>query len=491
MTVVPFGEWAPDIANLNAKVAENVLNVLCSANGYIPMPDLAPFSDALGETPTGGFTARDDSGQVTIFIGTLTKLWKLNNTTLAWDDISQTGVTYASTPTERWSFAQFGLYVVATDGNDNVQVYQLGTSTEFADLGGGPPKAKFVSVCGDFLMLSGLTSNPGRIHWSELNNITGWTPGTNSCDYQDFPDGGPVYGVTPGTNPWIIQRHAIRAGTFVPGSEIIFSFQKIHDKRGAAAPYSICTRGDITFFADSGGFFQLFHGDGSIAPIGFEKVDRTVFTTIDGATLFDIVGEIDPFYSRVYFAVRYLSTSSAFDRLIVYDWNLKRWTQVGGTFSILFPLASGTIGYTLDNLSDLTGYSLDELPYSLDSQVWQGGAPVMAAMDDSNVLGFFAGAPAEATIETQEMGDTSGQMLLVKSILPVVDTNDVAVRVGCRNRRGDSYVWSGEASPSTNTGIIRKKCRARFHKFRMKVPAGVSWKAAQGLDVTSMASGMR
>src|SRR5690606_17025626 len=112
--------------------------------------------------------------------------------------------------------------------------------------------------------------------------------------------------------------------------------------------------------------------------------------------------------------------------------------------------------------------SLDALPYSLDSKVWQGGAPIMAAFDTDNRLGFFSGDAMEALLTTQEMGDTAGAVTLVKSILPVVDTGDVFVSIGARFRRGDTFVWSDEQEPSSNTGRIRKRSRSRFHKFKTR-----------------------
>jgi hypothetical protein len=323
-----------------------------------------------------------------------------------------------------------------------------------------------------------------------LNDITGWTPGTNSSDYQDFAYGEAVMGVTPSTNPLIIHKHAVTAGTFVPGSDVVFTFQKIKDGRGAAAPYSICSRGSLTFFADAGGFY-LLDGAGNDVPIGKEKVDRTVFQTIDGATLYDIIGEIDPFYSRVYFALRYTSTSSAFDRLIIYDWDLQRWTQVGGDLSILFPLASGTIGYTLDNLTDLTGYSLDDLPFSLDSQVWQGGAPVMAAFNSDNKLCFFAGDNEEATITTPEVGDPAGQLTYVDGVSAIIDTNDAKLSVGTRMRRGDNVSYAMEYGATAASDRIDFRSCSRYHTFKTRIPEGTAWSLAQGLDVSSRPAGRR
>lgn len=489
MPMVPFAEWRPDVEQLNSAYASDIENVLCADGSYIPFPQCAPFSEALDSVPFGAYAARDSAGQIVVFAGTAGKLWKLNSATRDWDDVSQTAVTYGALVTERWRFAQFGNYVIAVNANDNPQVFELGVSSEFADLGGSPPAARYIAVWGDFLALGGLTNNPNRVQWSGLNDITEWTPGTNNSDYQDFPDGGNVHGMTSATNPIIFQRQAIRFGTFVPGSTEVFTFQKVHDKRGSAAPYAIASRGAFTFFADAGGFFQIAP-DGSVLPIGFEKVDRTVFGRIDGADLFGIVGEIDPFYTRVYWAVKYDSSSDAFDRLIIYDWNLKRWTQVDGDIDILFPLSSGTIGYSLEALDNISA-SLDALPFSLDSKVWQGGAPIMGAFDADNKLCFFSGDAAEAVITTQEMGDTAGGVAFVKDSYPVVDTSSLYVSIGARLRRSDVVTWTNEAQPSTATGKVMKRSRSRFHRFKVRIPSGTEWTHAQGIDVRPQPAGRR
>jgi len=487
--LMPFAEWRPDVAALNTSYASDILNVLCADGFYMPFPSLVPLSGALAASPVGAFVARTSAGQTVIFAGTATKLYRLDNSTLGWVDVSKTATTYASTTDERWQFEQFGDYVVAVNANDAPQVYQLGTSTRFDNLAGSPPRARFVATCGDFLILGGLTGFPNRIQWSALNNITNWTPGSNNSDYQDFPDGTRVMGIIPSTNPIIIQQDAIRFATFVPGSVEVFTFQKVHDGRGAVAPYSICSRGTLSFYADAGGFFQL-SADGALTPIGFEKVDRTVFGKIDFSDITSIVGAIDPFYSRVYWAVKFSGGAAGFNRLIVYDWNLQRWSQVQLTGNFLLPISAATIGYTLDNL-DTVSASLDALPFSLDSKVWQGGAPVFGAFDSTNKLGFFSGSSSEATLTTQEMGDTAGAVSRVTEIMPIVDTLSMKVSIGARFRRSDAIVWSAEAVQSSNTGIVRKISRSRFHQFKSRIPAGVNWSKAQGLEVKTAAAGFR
>lgn len=490
MATIPFAHWRPDVANLNSQYSSEVRNVLLAATSMIPFPKLVPFSAALPTAPTGGFAARNSVGDIVIFAGEATKLRKLNGTTLVWDDVSRPATTYASTVEERWRFEQFGNYVIAVNINDAPQVFEIGVSATFDNLAGSPPHARHVKAWGDFLALQNLSGNENRVHWSALNDITGWTPGTNNSDFQDFPDGGVVQGSSSATNPFILCRRAIYAGTFVPGSIEVFTFTKIHTARGAAAPYSIASRGSFTIFADTGGLFQL-NSDGGITPIGFEKIDRTMFAQIEGSALAGIYAEIDPFFNRYYLAIKVDSASNAFDRIIVYDWGIGEFVQIDGELDILFPLASGTLGYTLEGL-DAISTNLDTgIPFSLDSAVWQGGAPRMGAIDANFKLGFFQGGAAEATITTQEVGSVDGTVTRLNEVMPVIDTQSALVSIGGRFRRADPVVWSAERAQSSNTGIVRGNSRARYHTFRVRVPADTVWTHAQAISTNATSAGSR
>ncbi|AZO45884.1 hypothetical protein EJ076_34780 [Mesorhizobium sp. M7D.F.Ca.US.005.01.1.1] len=484
MTLVAFTPWAPDTADLNTQDTGDILNVLPSVDSYLPFPDLAPFTTALAAKPLGYFTARSLSGSITIFAGTATKLYRLDNTTLSWTDISKPATTYGATDVARWSFEQFGEYVVAVNLNDDPQVFQLGVSTNFDTLAGSPPRAAFVRAWGDFLVLQQLATSPNRVHWSSLNDITGWTPGTNNSDFQDFPEGGAVQGSSRATNPIIILERTIYLGTFVPGSSIIFSFIKIHDGRGAKSPYSIASRGENTFFADEGGFFQI-GADGSISGVGFEKVDRTYFGQIAASNLATMVGAIDPFYSRVYWTFDLTGTGSN-NFILIYDWLQTRWTIAAQDNVGIFPAA--TAGYTLEGL-DSVSTDIDLLPYSLDSKVWQGGAPLLAAWTTDYRLGFFNGTPKQATLTTQEQGDVAGTITMLSSFYGVVDTDNYTVAIGSRMKRGGASTWTPELSPHSISGRVTKMLAARFLKIRMTIPAGVLWTHAQGIEVPSKPAG--
>src|SRR5262249_28437582 len=105
-----------------------------------------------------------------------------------------------------WQFAQFGNFVIAVQPNVAPQVFDLTSSAAFMDLAGSPPQASYISVVGRFVVLTGLLNNPYRIHWSGLNDVTQWSSGTNSSDFQDFPDGGIVRGVAGGEFGVIFQE---------------------------------------------------------------------------------------------------------------------------------------------------------------------------------------------------------------------------------------------------------------------------------------------
>ena len=173
--MLPFGEYRPDIANYNGATSLLVQNVVPRADGYGPWKSFVPYSNAMpGATPNRGFFyARKSDGSVAAFAGTLNKLYRLNATTLLWEDVS--GGSYPNLPTSHhWQFAQFGNFVIAVHPNVSPLVYDLTSSVTFANLGGSPPQASYVAVVGRFLVLSGLLSNPYRIQWSGLNATTTW-----------------------------------------------------------------------------------------------------------------------------------------------------------------------------------------------------------------------------------------------------------------------------------------------------------------------------
>src|ERR1043166_5436503 len=137
---VSVGAWQPDLPDFESTGALEYLNAIPAINSARPLPSFLDTSGALDDRVRGAFLARGQGGNIAQFAGTQTKLYKLNAGGTGWDDVSRTsGGAYATASDGYWSFTQFGDKVIATNGTDVMQVFTIGSSTNFVALGGSPP----------------------------------------------------------------------------------------------------------------------------------------------------------------------------------------------------------------------------------------------------------------------------------------------------------------------------------------------------------------
>lgn len=350
-TILPFGEYRPDVADYEGIASQAITNVVPRADGYGPFPDLAPFTKTLPAPCRGSFTARKSDGSIVGFAGTAAaKLYQLNNTDFSWTDVSRGGGTYgALSTTANWTFVQFGNLVFATQANDVLQVFNLVGGTAFANETGSPPQAAYAVVVGQFLVLLGLLSLPFRMVWSGLGDPTNWVAGVNQSDFQDFTDGGATQGAAGGEYGVIFQATVIRQMTYAPGSSYIFQITRICEDQGLLAPYALTKAGSNIFFLSGQGWQQLAPGSVPV-PIGKEKLDRSFFAEWDASNPQLLMGANDPNATRIYFG--YKSTNGAtglIDTVLCFDYILDRWSVLHG-LSLQFITTSAKSGLTLEGL---------------------------------------------------------------------------------------------------------------------------------------------
>lgn len=486
MTKILFGDYLPDIASFDSPGTAYVKNVIPGTNGYAPARDVASFTNALAARCLGYFSCVDSSNTVHIFAGTSTKLYKLNLSTRAWADVSKVG-NYTVATREYWSFAQFGSNVVAVTNGNAPQVYDLSSSSAFADLGGTPPQARRVSVIGDFLVLMGLTSNPARIHWSDINDITGWTPGPgSSSDYQDFPDGGFVRGVGGGEFGIVFQDNAIRRMIFNPVSPTIFDFNRISKDRGLYMPYSLTESHSSLFFYAADGFYRV-DASGGLTPIGANKVNQTFLDDADVSDPRYLIGAADPSSQRVFWAYksRANSATSYLDKCLIYDWAKDRWSNA--EISVEFIGKSSPVSVTLESL-DTIG-TLDALTVSLDGFITQT-QEALSAFNTSHQLGFFNGSTLEAIVETAEGAVAMDRRLMTREVAPIGDGFPAYVSIKQRSRLEDGKSQTVEAITGVR-GYAPIRVSGRFMTGRVRIPAGTSWTYLRGVDVEGTEEGTR
>lgn len=393
----------------------------------------------------------------------------------------------ALSSTAQWQFAQFGNFVIAVHANVAPQVYDLSSSTAFADLGGSPPQAAYISIVNRFVVLTGLLSNPYRIHWSGLGDATQWTSGTNSSDYQDLPDGGICRGVAGGEFGAIFQESTIRRMTYSPGSPVIFTIDRVAQDVGLIAPYSLVSNGNIIFFLSATGFMRMAIG-GIPEPIGKERVDRTFFADYDSGSIQLIIGATEPQSTRIYWCYKSLTGStSLFDKVLNYDFVLNRW---GGVISssgeYLASMASP--GVTLDALDSISG-SIDALTFSLDD-VSSSSLAKLSAINSAHKLAFYTGSNLEATIDTSEQALDGQRRVRVKGMRPLTDAATCYGSVSSRELITATASYSTEQLIDAR-GLCPANVSTRLARGHIRIPAGTTWTFAAGFEPVFTQEGKR
>jgi hypothetical protein len=485
MDLIPFGNYQPDISDFQSSGALYALNVVPRADGYGPFPAFSSYSSAMAGACRGFFKAIKSDGSIAIFAATSTKIYLLDNSALTWTDVSKGSSTYTAIPSsDQWQFVQFNNFVIAVQINTVPQVFDLTSSTNFADLGGSPPQSKYIWVTNRFVFLGGISGFPYRIQWSGLNATTTWTSGTNQSDYQDFADGGLVLGGAGGEYGVVFQQTAIRRITYAPGAPYIFQIDRISDDRGLLCPYSIVRSGDKVFYFGQSGFSKIEPGSFPIS-VGDERVNRTVLADFDAANKQLFMGVSDPKYNRVMWAYKSANgTSGLFDKIIVYNYVLDRWSPISVSGEFVGSMAQP--GVTLEGLDTISA-SIDALPQSLDDYA-ASAIPEIAAVNSSHVLGFFRGTPLEATMETAQQA--GNDRVFVNQMVAVTDAPTVYGSLGTRNRLADAETFSAE-SAMDSIGQIPLRTGGKYARGRIRIPAGTSWSFATGVQADFQEDGDR
>lgn len=478
--MIPFAKYRPDVAPIDTGFTSICNNVTPSGGSFRPFPSYTAFSNALTAKCQGAISAIDTDGIAYTFAGDASKLYRLTNSTFS--DVSKVGGY--STPAPGWFFDMFGRNLIAVNGVNTPQNFLFGTSSVFADLGGSPPVAKYIAVCRDFVFLGNISGFPNRVQWSGFNNSAQWTAGTNQSDFQDLLTGGDIKGMSGGETITIFMRDTIHHGVYV-GGDIIFQFDEIGEGRGCIAQGSIARVGDTIYFIDRGGFYML-RGQ-QVAGIGHGKVDRTFIADLNQNFVDNIVSVIDMENNLIIWSYPSIaSTTGLNDKIIIYNWVDQEFAP--GSLEAEYVFRARTAAYTLEGL-DALGYTLDTLPFSLDSSYWAGGVVSIGAFNSSHILGYLTGTPLAATLATPEVTLSPGRRAYIDSGIPIVDTSAATVAVAVRERYADALSY-GDENTVGSSGYCGINRSGRTFAARVSIPAGTIWTQAEGIHLVLQDDGV-
>lgn len=487
--IIPFGEWLPDQAPLGNPGCLTAQNVMPTISGYSSFPSQSVYSYSLTATCQGAFSALDASGNPHTYAGDATKLYEF----VAPNFTDVSGGTYTIAADQYWHFDKFGEDIIATNFSDYPQAITMG-GANFATLT-TTLKARTLGVVRDFVVCGNTYdgvdgSVPFRLWWSAKGDATDFTPAAATfAGYADLVGtGGWIQRVIGGDNGVVFQENTISIITFngVPGET--FQIDVAEHGRGTKAPQSVIAIGRLIYYYGLDGFYVFDRDTRMSTPIGFGKVDKYFSETVDSTYIFKMVAAYDVDKKLIVWSFPSRgSTNGLADSLMVYNWAANKWSTVTSTNTeYLFQFISP--GYTLDNL-DYLGYTLDTLPFSLDSRVWTGGELILSAFNSAHQMTHFSSTAMDGFIETAEyefIEDAKSTVNKVRIIAEAIGTEIAAVT------RNDQFSTgtSGSILTATSNNTYRPRSTAKYHRFYIYFTGTVN--NAKGLtDVEVIRRGRR
>lgn len=470
---VTLGEWLPDQPGVVGALT-NAKNVYPRQVGYGPFPAEENYSNNADQALNSVFAAVGTDGNTNVFAGGNTKLFKLDGSTLDLDDVSAT--TYSST--QVWKFTQFGNVVIAANGVNTLQAYNLTTTGNFANLSSDAPKSKFVTVVRDFVVGAHNPDQKFRVNWSGIGDETVWTTtSTSQSDFQDIPDGGAIQGITGGEFGLVLLERSIVRMSYV-GTPLIFQFDNIARNIGCFEPNSVVQWQGVTYFLADDGFYAC-NGQ-QVIPIGAEKVNRYFFDNSEESLFSSMSAAIDPVKNLVIWGFK--STNDDY-RLLIYSITTKRWSYAATNVSGI--ATSAVPGVTLEGL-DTYSASIDALQTSLDSRLWLGGKVNLVGFS-SNKIVTFSGPSKTATIDTSDLETTYNKSMITLA-RPIVDSGSGSVAIASRQLLSEQPTF-GSYTPADLEGRVGLRSLGRFHRLSLQ-PSG-NWTSAIAVDIEIQQAGMR
>ena len=531
---IQFKEWLPDQPSILDTVSE-ANNVIPLAVGYGPFKSAVNYSGVATEALNNCFAAKVNA-DVSIFAGGATKLFKVSATDLSMEDVSKAA---GYTGINRWQFAQFGNYALASNGSEKIQYFDVNSSTDFADLAATAPTAKYITAVRDFVVGAniGAGTYPSRVQWSDINDPTDWTAGAASqSDYQDLPDGGDITGITGGEFGIVFLEKAIVRMSYI-GSPLFFQFDTISRNVGCIEGGSIAQYGGISYFLSDDGFYSC-NGQ-QVVGIGSEKVDRYFFNNANIGDIDSISAAVDPERNLVIWNYTTVSGNRA---LLIYNFETQKWCEADTDVNYLSTLA--TTGTTLDGIdsaynvnagsfvvgkqytirtvgtTSFTGIgavantvgvlftatgvgsgtgvaidmaasaaalkTVDTLVTTLDDRLYAGGKFLFGGVRDTKII-TFTGTPATASIITNDL--EYGYNSVITLIRPSVDNGSASVSVASRRMLDDTITY-GSSVTASQEDRCSVRSAGRYHRISL-TPTGANWFSAIGMDIDYSEQGTR
>lgn len=130
-------DYSPDMPVFENPGSGNILNCIpLTPQSYGPFSALNAYGSAITNQCLGAICAEDALATNYVFAGDATDLFEYSDSPTP-TNVSKSSAVYTLVSGERWRFLQFGQFILATDFDDPIQTFTLGSSSKFSDLANG------------------------------------------------------------------------------------------------------------------------------------------------------------------------------------------------------------------------------------------------------------------------------------------------------------------------------------------------------------------
>jgi hypothetical protein len=225
------------------------------------------------------------SDGIKLYLGTPLRIYESDFGESDWVDVSKGTANYAASNLSpgSWDYASWGSTVIATNFVDPVQFKESG-DTEFSDMitSTEKPKARFVTVSGQQVILANLENSGGSVtvfpdsFWiGAFDDLSTFeiSEATQSDIRRVITTPGEITGLVGFDNYFIVfKRQGIFRYDYV-GPPLIYQRTTLSRTEGTAYPRSIVEDGNNVYFMGQGGLRLIANGQ-QVIPIGDTVVNK-------------------------------------------------------------------------------------------------------------------------------------------------------------------------------------------------------------------------
>lgn len=489
LTISISGGWRPDYLPFAMPEGSLIIaeNLLPYDEFYYPALQPIDYStNTLSGIPVGAKEYFSNDGNYYLFVGTTTKLYRLE-TTQALTDITRASGAYTATD-KRWHFTKYREWVIATNYTDVPQILKGMTAANFIALGGSPPNAKFCLFFKGHLILAYLndgTVRPQKIIWSAWESIEDFTQSlTTGSDSRNLDDAdGEITGMALlGSLIIITHRNSITVGWYSK-APYTFSFDTNRVKDKGAIEGTLITYGNVCFFFDERDMYRM-DSSGMITPIG-EGIRRTLLNDLDIGNFHRISAGSDARRGIIYWSYPSTDSDGTPDTILALNPKVMRFTKIKITHNGIFNLHKSIL--YADSLDDVYP-DADAIPWLADDSFWLDNSAIVGIIKSNAKVGYFGGAAMAWTIETAQF-NYKNKVHMVQRVRPKIDRaiDPISVQIGSRLNEADVLTYSTASIVGSNSYANTRKT-GRYSTVKM---TGGLCDGIHAIDVEAVITGNR